>query len=76
MEQIPPGASIGGTPLSAGEIKDLNRGRTYLHDVARRHKCVVFSKVEDAVEEIVRRWQVGGSFEPLPQETAADVCGT
>eukprot|EP00658_Telonema_sp_P-2_P076314 TRINITY_DN6658_c0_g2_i2.p1 TRINITY_DN6658_c0_g2~~TRINITY_DN6658_c0_g2_i2.p1 ORF type:complete len:552 (-),score=122.77 TRINITY_DN6658_c0_g2_i2:341-1996(-) len=37
------------------ESKDVRRGRTYLHDLAERHCCQVFSSVLDAANEAVRR---------------------
>lgn len=69
LKEIPKDARMNGVPMSPGELKDINRGRTYLHDVARRHKCVVYSNVQDAVSEIIRRWRVGGSFTPLPEDS-------
>ncbi len=41
--------------LRTDEIKDLNRGRAYLADVADRHGVSVFASVEAAVEEVIGR---------------------
>ena len=35
------------------EIKDLNRGRTYLHDIADQHNVKVFDSIEPAINYIV-----------------------
>ena len=35
------------------EIKDLNRGRTYLHDIADQHNVIVFDLIEPAINYIV-----------------------
>jgi hypothetical protein len=41
--------------LPPDEVKDLNRGRAYLADVADRHGVPVYQSIEAATEEIVRR---------------------
>lgn len=40
--------------FAENEIKDLNRGRTYLHDVAEQHNIIVFDLIEPAVNYIVK----------------------
>lgn len=39
--------------LSADEVKDLNRGRAYLADVADRKGVKVFQNISKAVEHII-----------------------
>ena len=51
---------IGNETITAGEAKDLNRGRAYLADVAHRNAhsgVTVFKDVALACEYIVKRWQ-------------------
>jgi hypothetical protein len=55
LVDIPRGATIAGEKLGAAEIKDLNRGRAYLADVAERHGQTVYRTVLAAVREVVRR---------------------
>lgn len=40
-------------PLHADEIKDLNRGRAYLANVADRHNVTVYQNLEAALGEVV-----------------------
>ena len=35
------------------ELKDLNRGRTYLRDVAKQHNISVYESIDDAVHYII-----------------------
>ena len=46
-------AAVKGAQLPAAEVKDLNRSRAYLRDVARRHGVDCHSSVADAVQETV-----------------------
>lgn len=46
---------VDGEKLTKAEIKDLNRGRTYLRETADRHGTEVFSTVKDAVRAAARR---------------------
>eukprot|EP00741_Cyanophora_paradoxa_P020906 tig00021318_g20182.t1 len=62
---VPAGAAIGGEVVQAGELKDLNRAREYLRDVAQRHGVRVFGDVQSAVREIVETKQRLGGFETL-----------
>jgi hypothetical protein len=41
--------------MSVDEMKDLNRGRAYLADVAERHKCPTFEDINNALVEVARR---------------------
>ena len=56
--------SLGGEePVGAAELKDLNRQRSYLRDVATRHGITFSSSVQGACDEIVQYydelWQSG-----------------
>eukprot|EP00002_Diphylleia_rotans_P003977 TRINITY_DN1284_c0_g1_i5.p1 TRINITY_DN1284_c0_g1~~TRINITY_DN1284_c0_g1_i5.p1 ORF type:complete len:248 (+),score=45.22 TRINITY_DN1284_c0_g1_i5:175-918(+) len=51
--KIPSGQKIKGESISEGQLKDLNRGRTYLEDAARTAGCSIFPDVEAAVRHIV-----------------------
>ena len=50
------------------EVSDLNRGRSYLADVAWRHGCPVYLSVEAAVEEVLARF--GKSNNPATPQKA------
>lgn len=53
INQIADGTEIGGQKVTGSELKDLNRARTYLHDLAERHGMVdVYATVAEAVELI------------------------
>jgi hypothetical protein len=41
--------------VGPGLLKDLNRGRVYLRDIAKRYGVICFSDVETAVEYVVHR---------------------
>jgi hypothetical protein len=43
----------GNETFAEGEIKDLNRGRTYLHDIAEQKNIMVFDFIESAVDYII-----------------------
>ena len=47
--------------LAAGTnlLKDLNRGRVYLRDIARRYGVVCYDRVEDAVDDTCARLSLG-----------------
>ena len=44
---------VSNTTFAECEIKDLNRGRTYLHDIANQHNVIVFDLIEPAINYIV-----------------------
>ncbi len=52
IDQIADGTEIGGQKVTGSELKDLNRARTYLIDLAIRHKADVFARVADAVTAV------------------------
>ena len=35
------------------ELKDLNRGRTYLNDIAKKHNIPIFDSIEPAVHHLI-----------------------
>ena len=49
---IADGTGIGGQAVTGAELKDLNRARAYLRDIASRHGTQVFGSVEEAVKSI------------------------
>ena len=49
IQQLPEKACIGGEMLTTLAIKDYNRGRMYLADLARRAGVPVFSNITEAV---------------------------
>ena len=52
--------------VSVDEVKDLNRGRAYLVDVARQYGVPVFNNVAEAVEHLLRNHVRQGSEQPAP----------
>ena len=48
LEDIVDGEVIAGQPVTGRELKDLNRARAYLADVAQRHSVVCFNNVMTA----------------------------
>lgn len=50
IDPIADGTEIGGQKVTGSELKDLNRARTYLRDLARRHDIDVYQTVAEAVE--------------------------
>ena len=51
VNNIPDSTTIGGQVVTGGELKDLNRARVYVLDVAKRHpgNADVFSDIGAAV---------------------------
>ena len=43
---------ISGNKIEGDELKDLTRSRKYLADIATRHKCPVYTSIEDAINSI------------------------
>ncbi len=56
VQKVPEEMDLDGTgPLSKTALKDYNRGRAYLSDIANREGVPVFEDVEEAVECISQR---------------------
>eukprot|EP01138_Halocafeteria_seosinensis_P000737 gb/GECG01000754.1/.p1 GENE.gb/GECG01000754.1/~~gb/GECG01000754.1/.p1 ORF type:complete len:529 (+),score=57.45 gb/GECG01000754.1/:1-1587(+) len=55
LQDVEPGSQISGHELYADEVKDLNRGRAYLADVADRRGVKVFQNITKAVEHVIAR---------------------
>lgn len=56
IANIPDGTVIDGQTISGRELKDLNRARTYLRDVAARwNRTELLDTVEQAVESLIAR---------------------
>ncbi|KAK9881981.1 hypothetical protein WA026_018170 [Henosepilachna vigintioctopunctata] len=49
IQDLPTGCVINNEPLSDQAVKDYNRGRAYLTDLARRKNVQVFRQIEEAV---------------------------
>lgn len=50
----------GGGVVNDDEVKDLNRGRSYIQDFAKKHNVPVFATVNDAIHHII-----GGVAPPM-----------
>jgi len=53
VQDIPTGKRIDGHSVAGRELSDLNRMRSYMRDMARRHGVPIFDKVADAIHFIV-----------------------
>jgi len=53
VEKVDDTTEISGHRLRAGEIKDINRSRSYLEDLAQRNGVPVFDSVESCVAHTV-----------------------
>jgi len=53
---IEDGTEIGGQPVTGRELKDLNRARAYLRDIADRNGADVYDSVPAAVEGVIRAY--------------------
>src|SRR2546421_6156304 len=42
VRDIPAGTTLNGELIEGTQLKDLNRGRAYLRNVAKRHQCEVY----------------------------------
>lgn len=54
INNIDDGTVIDGQVIGGGELKDLNRARADLADIAMRNAAMVFTNVNDAVDYIVK----------------------
>ena len=66
---VPPGTEIDGAVVGEREMKDLNRARQYLRDVAHRHGILVHDEVPHALHDLRMRLQV---FEHICMDPAAE----
>jgi hypothetical protein len=55
IQNIIDNTQLDGQTVTGRELKDLNRAREYLKNIAVRHKIKVFRTVEDGVKEIVKK---------------------
>nr|XP_029709941.1 uncharacterized protein LOC109403689 isoform X2 [Aedes albopictus] len=55
VQMLPNECRINGTQLSSSAIKDYNRGRAYLIDLAKRQNIPVYSNIEDALESAIEK---------------------
>ena len=54
VEDVQEDTVIAGHPLSAAQLKDINRGRAYLRQVAKEHGTLVFDSVADTVKAVIQ----------------------
>jgi len=54
---VPQGAAIGGEEVGPNQLKDINRGRKFLADVAKRHNFPVYSNLKDAMQKVIEMAQ-------------------
>ena len=54
---IPPAVVIAGEPIGPQQREDLNRGRKFLADVAKRHHVPVYGKLKDAMQKVIEMAQ-------------------
>ncbi len=67
---IPEGSKIDGETIGGRQLKDLNRARAFLCDIAARHQkyCDVFDSIASAVNHIVLTQNPGKQQQqPAPQ---------
>ena len=57
VQQLAEGTQINGETLTAMAIKDYNRGRNYLSDLANREGVPVFDEISEAVQCAIQRCQ-------------------
>jgi len=57
IQDVPVGATFGGERVSAAELKDLNRSRSYLRDISVRHAVACAHTVVEATELVVTRFR-------------------
>lgn len=55
IQMLPNECRINGKQLSSSAIKDYNRGRTYLIDLAKRQNIPVYVNIEDALKAAVEK---------------------
>lgn len=53
IADIPPDAVIGGEAIGPNQRQDLNRGRRFLADVAKRHGIPVFGQLPEALQQVI-----------------------
>jgi hypothetical protein len=57
IEDVAPDTEIGGSLIGTTEMKDLNRMRSYLRDVATRHAVPYTTSVEEAVRVCLQKME-------------------
>jgi hypothetical protein len=57
IEDIVPDTEIGGAVVGTTEMKDLNRMRSYLRDVATRHAVPFTTSVEEALRVCLQKME-------------------
>jgi hypothetical protein len=56
-------------------VKDYNRGRVYLNDLARREGVPVFEEVKEAVDCAIQKCLQGNPFNVEPSSTSTSAAG-
>lgn len=76
LQDVPRDMVINGNTLPPDEVKDLNRGRAYLANVADRHNVTVYQSLEVALQEasshVLRRRAARGGLPSSDVEDAAE----
>ncbi|CAG0913519.1 unnamed protein product [Notodromas monacha] len=62
IQLLPKAVSVHGETLSEAAVKDYNRGRVYLNDLARREGIPVFEGVKEAVECVIQKCLLGNAM--------------
>lgn len=57
VQHLAEGTQVNGETLSASALKDYNRGRNYLSDLANREGVPVFDEISEAVHCAIKRCQ-------------------
>eukprot|EP00658_Telonema_sp_P-2_P083769 TRINITY_DN9160_c0_g1_i1.p1 TRINITY_DN9160_c0_g1~~TRINITY_DN9160_c0_g1_i1.p1 ORF type:complete len:402 (-),score=91.65 TRINITY_DN9160_c0_g1_i1:187-1392(-) len=66
MSDLEEGCVIDGEAVGGKELKDLNRARSYLKDVAHRHGCVVHGDVRSGMQYVQELFQENVDEAELP----------
>lgn len=54
MKMLENGCTIGNDNLDENQIKDINRARKYLIEVAERHHVKVYTDIKECIEDICK----------------------
>lgn len=55
IDNIPDGMEVGGEKIAGRQLKDLNRARAYLADIARRHQNTVLCQtIDEAIAKSIQ----------------------
>lgn len=63
---------VDGVTLSKQEIRDLNRGREYLREVAQTHKAPCYDTVQQACDHVIEMVRRAALLEEVDEEDGED----